>query len=111
MRDDQFAADYLEDAADLLEQQGWCTGQYMNGYGQHCSVGALQRVNTKRKNPTGYYGALKWLGKTIGYDERNSSSGRIITWNDATGHTARDVIAAFRKAATAARLAASRSAS
>lgn len=66
-------SDYLNDAADLLEREGWCRRSYKDEQGHRCLVGAISAVNY-------WYGdkmnMCRALMAEIGHD------GSLVNWND-----------------------------
>lgn len=93
--------DVLRDAANLLECEGWGQGDLesqSDGRTYYCSVGAIQKVagvvndRAYSLSPAGFTALAKmesWLGEGRSF----------ISWNDAPGRTAAEVIAAFRTVA------------
>jgi len=83
----QVAAD-LRAAADVLERDGWTQEQFTDALGCHCAEGAFMYATPSVERWTAASAALRsYLGAVV------------ITWNDAPGRTAAEVIAALRAAA------------
>lgn len=81
----------LLDAADLLEQKGWCRGAYETNEGRHCAVGAIIDVARPLTMMHPYrLTALHKLERFVG--------GTVTVWND-NQSSGQAVIDAMRKAA------------
>ena len=91
----QVAAD-LRAAAEVLRRDGWTQGDYEKADGCKCLSGALRSVcgGIDSTEPERYLPAWGYLRALIGRE--------AITWNDAPGRTADEVIAALEAAADAA---------
>lgn len=112
-------ADAIDDAADLIEERGWCQGAAMNVRGEFCMVGAIHYA---------VYGGWKYVSeKSSKYADYASNSAkvkaawsqifkflpdmkgnrprrhRIIKYNDAAGRTKQEVLDVLRAAAKDAR--------
>ncbi len=81
------AADLLDAAANLLEQEGWCQGRIQTRDGKRCAFAAIYSVP-----------AEPWL-RPVACEALHSITGAIDTWNDTFGQTAENVIATFRTVA------------
>ena len=92
-------ADVLNGAADLLEREGWCQGQYRNVDGRRCLARALADALDLPLN-----GPANWHHNPL-YDAAalalKQVTGRhfIAMWNDEPGRTQAEVVAALRAAA------------
>jgi hypothetical protein len=89
-------ADVLDDAADLLERNGWAPGI---GDGGHCALGALYHVagpSHRRENQLAVDALVAALGLERGY--------AVAVWNDDPGRTKQQVLDAFRAAAKQERM-------
>lgn len=88
-------ADILRHAALILEETGWCQGMFTAPDGRHCMVGALMAANDystvdlNRPTTSPIHKAEVALYK----------AGYGIGWNDRTGRTEAEVIAALRETA------------
>ena len=81
-------------SAELLEQNGWCQGAFMQS-GRMCAAGAMMQAETEQDDhwtASGYHEAQIAMAETIG-------AVSIPFWNDAPERTAEDVILAFKRAA------------
>jgi len=79
----------LLEAADYIEQHGWCQKVYQNGLGNACIMGALLRV---ARTTSGDGKIMSRLRKYLGVTS-------LENWNDASGRTKEQVVAALRGAA------------
>lgn len=89
-------------AADLLEKKGWTQGNYEDGRGRHCLMGAINAVFSTRyymKTDTTWDRADQAI-KMIA-DELGTGMGALTVWNDRPGRTADEVIGVLRKVASA----------
>ena len=90
----QVAAD-LRAAADVLRRDGWTQELFINQVsGCPCVAGALLDVAGYR-----WHNAIERLGAHLGI---GTSPLAVYRWNDTTGRTADEVIAALEAAADAA---------
>jgi hypothetical protein len=85
----------LDQAADLLEADGWCQGRLHEG-NRHCALGSIERaVYTDGASLDGafrdYLAAGKALSDYLGMG--------VVQFNDTEGRTAGEVVAAMRAAA------------
>ena len=78
----------LRDAADLIEQKGWCQRAYSDGNG-YCAIGALLHIDHNDISRS-YLSATHSLEANIG---------SIATWNDQQERTKQEVIAKLREVA------------
>lgn len=85
------ADQHLLQAADYINQYGWCQGTFKNEQGQVCIVGALGAVTQQYKSIHIYSQMRLKITKLIG-------CGATI-WNDVPGRTKDEVVAMLRKAA------------
>ena len=112
-------ADILEQAADLLETNGWCRGDFEDNAGRHCAVGAIRCVTGQQAVEQEIHEASTRLGTSPNLHLRNkfkevmnasldatnilaeklSQTWRgpdeyvyIPTWNDEAARTADEVI-------------------
>lgn len=88
------ARDVLLAAADRIEIRGHCQGASEID-GRCCVIGALDRTTS---DPALYNKATAMLCRYIGAPADHWFA-RIVTWNDAPGRTAAEVISALRGAA------------
>lgn len=80
-------------AADLLERDGWCQGEYEDGEGRRCAAGAISCVTTGDDDAYALArGAL-----------RAATNGRIAIWNDDPARTKAEVIGLLRDLADGAK--------
>lgn len=88
-------ADILTQAADLLEERGWCQNRAEDRDGHFCAVGALDAalgVVEPYLTLGGLFSeAVRALRAHIGTS--------VVCWNDAPGRTADEVIGLLRRAA------------
>lgn len=98
------AADLLDDAADLIEVNGWTRGRMEDDEGRYCARGALTTASRRRSGEwrglATYQTAIDGLrdiileqGQTLAFD------GSIVLWNDAGARTEQEVLDTLRKAA------------
>lgn len=94
------------DAANLLEQHGWCQCTTGNEYGEHCAVGAIESVLEGIDIYKFFSPAVQRLGAYIIEKENLPFSSSIFAvpevthWNDQSERTKEEVISALRNAAT-----------
>lgn len=86
-------ADTLERAAILLEQKGWCRGQYKDG-DRHCALGAIEAVT---RTYEGEAAAISALGAELAL-KYGPSDDNVAIWNDSQSDK-RKVTRAMRRAA------------
>jgi hypothetical protein len=92
-------ADVLDDAADLLEREGWIQRDDKTEHGR-CAVGALIETESEHR-----WAARDRLLLEIGRSCRTNPTRRLMIWNDAPGRTKQQVLDAFRAAAKQERMA------
>jgi hypothetical protein len=101
-------ADLLDDAADLLERDGWIVGaMFVAGMGR-CALGAIDR----RDYTTGLrFKARDALRRVIGADMEQDyclsqvvRARQVAKWNDTPGRTKQQVLDALRLAAKRERM-------
>lgn len=104
--------DLLLKAADIIEEKGWIKGSYHHSGGA-CAVGAialaanLDWVYLAEERSAGFQGPateavthlLAQVNKRPGLFNRKYDN--VQRWNDDTGRTKEEVVAAMRKAANA----------
>lgn len=83
----------LLDAADLLEREGHCKGQFY-AEGARCTIGAICKVTTNAITKPLGSGVPEAIGRLC-----NVAGPYIPDWNDAPGRTAFEVIATLRAVA------------
>lgn len=84
----------LLEAADLIEEKGWCQGMYNNRSGAMCMMGAI--INAGRRHEHRYTSrAHLRLIEAVG-------GVAPVLWNDAPERTQEEVVSALRKAAALA---------
>ena len=83
----------LLDAANLLEERGWCQDEFQNKQGQMCMLGAM-RVALWDKV---IYPAHPAYG--LACDATGMNGMKIAEWNDTPGRTQQEVISKLREAA------------
>lgn len=106
----------LRDAAELIERDGWCQGQFVDDAGCHCAVGSILAATgwdsteggdwgSPPEDPVITFNALDIVAEHV---ERNSGSldldlvsDDVVCWNDAPHRTVTEVLAALRGAADA----------
>ena len=79
----------LLDAADYIEEHGWCQYEPANRKGAVCAVGALMAVSS---SPSIKLDAIELVKLVIG-------QWHIPNWNDAPERTKEEVVSALRAAA------------
>jgi hypothetical protein len=88
-------AKVLNDAADLIDANGWTQGVNRDAFGCYCAVGALEAASPRvdgRWFSRLYYDAAVAVSK-----ETQSSS--VVQWNDAEGRTQAEVTTMLRTVA------------
>ena len=80
----------LEQAADYMEQYGWCQGNYEKGEAV-CLAGAVLKVGEGRTR--GYRDVWERIEEAVG------NKCNITTWNDSICKTKEQAVNALRKAA------------
>lgn len=101
------AADVLNQAADLIETDGWAQGDYLNEDGCHCAVGAICEISTgepsKIEELTLDAGAAlasfldpEWNAGAISPMRFHTI---VVDWNDAKNRTQQEVVHGLRAAA------------
>lgn len=81
---------YLLDAANILERDGWCQSVCLNKRGERCIMGALGAV---------YHSSmLDWPQQAI-HALNINLQGPIASWNDKSGRTKEEVLAMLRDTA------------
>jgi hypothetical protein len=94
-------ADVLDDAADLLEREGWIQGALHGAVG-HCADGALEIASCRYNasaNTDMWLAATDALGECIGFEHST-----IPGWNDNPARTKQQVLDTFRAAAKQERM-------
>ncbi len=83
----------LNDAADYIEEHGWCQGELRDEMGQVCILGAIASIPDPED----------WEPRSVALKALRAITGSPFpdNWNDAPGRTKEEVIAAFRNAARA----------
>lgn len=95
----------LFDAADLLEKDGWTRIQFENKAGNHCAVGAINKVTIGSSYDYGECNpiAKEAIAKLRAEINRRWFSlieyGRVTSWNDGMTRSKREVIRTMRRAA------------
>lgn len=84
-------AQVLEDAADHIEQKGWCQGEYEADGGAVCAVGALDYATGVSARGWLFGPAHRVFQRRLGL--------HIENWNDAPERTAHEVIDELKLAA------------
>lgn len=87
----------LKHAAKLIEERGWCRGDYEDDDGRLCLIGAIRLASTGSSNRHNHrtedaYRAFRWA--------ENISD--AVYWNDARSRSKHQVIKALLKASEAA---------
>jgi hypothetical protein len=89
-------------AAEVLEERGWTTGDYVDEYGQVCLVAACMLAVGEHVNPddlphvpTLAQAALDQLAAHLGFDEFFE----VATWNDEECGSKNQAVAVLRAAA------------
>jgi hypothetical protein len=84
----------LLDAAEAIRARGWCQGAPVAPGGELCLIGAVMEASGSSGAPISFshpcWQALERLGRAVP---------QPVTWNDAPGRTAADVIALLEKVA------------
>ncbi len=75
----------LRRAADMIERQGWCQGQWADKHGRVCIMGALGDTES---DPAAFCAACHRLSTHLGQ--------RLSMWNDEPGRTKDEVLAMLR---------------
>jgi len=92
------AGKILLEAADYIERLGWCQGVHENGQGEVCAMGAICHCyrggDLTRRRQNGDLVAIHRLQNYVG-------PSYVGDWNDASGRTKDQVVAALRAAARA----------
>jgi hypothetical protein len=83
-------ADVLDDAADLLERQGWCQVYMEDSDGRHCVVGALSAAAAVAHSRVAHAGAENAIWARVGMP---------TAWNDAPERTEQEVLDLLRSVA------------
>lgn len=95
------------EAADLIEEKGWCQGQYEDDGGRHCLLGAvskadadLQSILRCPENEWKRRAIISALGGRLGWQERPeyvlTGWNALTTWNDDPKRTQEEVVALLR---------------
>jgi hypothetical protein len=87
-------AKILYDAADLIDANGWCQGEYRSEGGCYCITGALVEV-------IGLGSFSEWSEAALAV-EREIDEPHLPAWNDTEGRTVDQVTTALRNAARTA---------
>jgi hypothetical protein len=95
-------ADVLDDAADLLEREGWIQHASYSLDGGACSVGAVAAVVSRKHLPVVMEDAA--TNAVQDYLDYRYDDADIVAWNDAPGRTKQQVLDAFRAAAKQERM-------
>jgi hypothetical protein len=90
----------LRNAAELIEQRGWCQGTSEDDSGRVCAIGAIVKA-------AGYYNGAALQGAKVTLMQlipaiRHDSLVPIAAWNDERMRSAAEVIATLREAAALA---------
>ena len=75
-------AKLIDDAADLIEEKGWCRGRFADG-DRHCTLGALRAVDPKDRYgylTHAYYVAFEAVAGEV---EKVAPGEGVAGWNDA----------------------------
>lgn len=106
--DNDYIADFIDEAADILEKDGWIKGS-AHGHGQgtptedlqgHCALGSLDHVYVKR----GWMACSNGVWKSAYHRlldrlRREAPSHDLIHWNDDPARTKQEVLDFFRATA------------
>ena len=80
----------LQDTKNLLLNEGWCQGSYVNGAGHYCIYGALRSCTSYS------WESAEELAKDLSYNLTKApvkfDSDSLINWNDERTRRKRDVI-------------------
>lgn len=81
----------LNDAADLIEEEGWIQGEEHNS-GGYCAIGALKRISGSEwpHITKAHIVAVGALSSRV--------ASPIVDWNDAPGRTKEEVVNTLREA-------------
>lgn len=87
------AAKILREAANLIEERGWCQRAYTNEKGALCTLGAIGR--------TAEPGSGRWSDRALAIKalRNNITPDDVACWNDKTARTVDEVLRALRKTA------------
>lgn len=96
MRPEEPWRQFLLDAADRIERQGWCRWRTGPKEGPNCAMGALLHL---ADNSRTYALARDHLAQHIKPKSPRSSISIISAWNDKVWRTKRQVVQAMRAAA------------
>lgn len=88
------AADVLNAAADLIEENGWCQGWSEDSLGRHCTLGAVAAVG--KPEPA------EVITNAVEHLRRATGVVGVASWNDEDGRTKEEVVETLRKAAALA---------
>ena len=80
----------LAEAADYIEQHGWCQGRYANRKGEVCLIGALRKVGKAHGyGQAAFVLELELKGLMV-------SRGQMTAWNDRVARSKDQVVARLR---------------
>lgn len=85
-------ADVLNGAADLIERDGWCQHEWNDKDGRRCIAAAIAE---KAGVGAPYERAIR----TVAFHPGVDAGLKVIDWNNASGRTQDEVVAALRAAA------------
>lgn len=88
-------ADVLEQAADLLERDGWCRGTFTNYQGHHCVRGAIRQIGVQLNDYVLANATQDILAEDLGL----SHGGALVIWNDSGVTRRSQVTSRMRKVA------------
>ena len=104
------SSNILEDAADYIEQHGWCQQDYFNANGNVCTQGAIMAVRTRYEaDNINIYSTSNDIDTITeafleALDQVSLFVGDAVSlWNDDPDRTKEEVVKTLRKVAEVAR--------
>jgi hypothetical protein len=92
-------AKILNDAADLIDANGWCQGEYRSLGGCYCASGAIEAAAPRTF--IGYETNSRYAG-SYAFMTTEIKETNVATWNDHKDRTVDQVTTALRNAALTA---------
>lgn len=86
----------FERAIDRLERQGWVQGELGRPDGSACLVGALYFESDIELEVYGR--GIQAVKNVLGFDPCDQACADVVSWNDAPGRTADEVVECLRLA-------------
>lgn len=91
-------AEFLDDAADILDQRGHCRGSARDRQGHVCAVGAMDVAAATHRITKGYTG--RFTHEAAIQVESHLKVGGLVEWNDHVAADGAEVAQTFRDTAT-----------